>query len=95
MTTSQPQSPVTSRYELSFRLSPAASVRTPAEVVVVSRTTARGPGGHPVYADETGVVQAEISDRGECRMIATSAYQRLRRPDGCRPLPAEDAAAAA
>jgi len=93
--TSQPQSHLTTRYELTFQLSLAGSVRTPAEVVVVHRTTAQGPGGHPVYVDETGIIRAEISDRGECRLFATSAHQRLHRPVGCRPLSAEDDAVAA
>jgi hypothetical protein len=92
--TSQPQSHLAARYELTFSLALVGS-RAPSEVVVVHRTPAQGPGGHPIYSDETGIVRAEISDRGECRMIATSAHQRLRRPVGCRALPVEDDAAAA
>jgi hypothetical protein len=42
---------------------------TDEEVLMVSRTDRTGPGSHPVYADETGIVQAEINDRGEVRMI--------------------------
>ena len=92
--TSQPQSHLTTRYELTFSLALVGS-RTPAEVVVVFRTAAQGPGGHPIYSDETGIVRAEISDRGECRMIATSAHQRLSRPVACRPLPIGDEEAVA
>ena len=58
------------RYELVFR-----DPGTDAEVLVVRRTDRTGPGGHPVYADETGIVQAEISDQGEVRMIATGGHQ--------------------
>jgi hypothetical protein len=93
--TSQPQSHLTTRYELTFSLALAGYDRTPSETVVVHRTTSQGPGGHPIYSDETGVVRAEISDRGECRMIATSAHQRLRRPAACRALPVADDAVAA
>jgi hypothetical protein len=50
------------------------------DTVVVHRTSARGPGGHPVYADASGIVRAEISDRGEVRMLATSAWQAPLRP---------------
>ncbi|MEU9145944.1 DUF6296 family protein [Streptomyces sp. NPDC048349] len=45
------------------------------DVVVVSRTERSGPGGHPVYCDETGIVQAEISDQGEVRMLPSSSQQ--------------------
>ncbi|MFD0259743.1 DUF6296 family protein [Kitasatospora indigofera] len=50
------------------------------DVVVVRRSALTGPGGHPVYLDATGIVCAEISDRGEARMLATGAHQRLTRP---------------
>jgi len=50
------------------------------DTVVVHRTSANGPGGHPVYTDPTGIVRAEISDRGEVRMMATSAWQVPQRP---------------
>ncbi|MEU2432962.1 MULTISPECIES: DUF6296 family protein [unclassified Streptomyces] len=46
------------------------------DVVVVRRTERKGPGGHPVYADDTGIVQAEISDRGEVRMLASGGHQQ-------------------
>jgi hypothetical protein len=45
------------------------------DTVVVERTERKGAGGHPVYSDETGIVQAEISDRGEVRMLATGGHQ--------------------
>jgi hypothetical protein len=56
---------------------------TEAEALVVSRTDRTGPGGHPVYADETGIVQAEISDRGEVRMIATGGHQTPKSVSAC------------
>ncbi|MFD5430061.1 DUF6296 family protein [Streptomyces sp. NPDC127084] len=46
------------------------------DAVVVHRTDRKGPGGHPVYADDTGIVQAEISDRGEVRMLASGGHQQ-------------------
>lgn len=42
---------------------------------MVHRTESSGPGGHPVYADDTGIVRAEISDRAEVRMIASGGHQ--------------------
>ncbi|MHA6758598.1 DUF6296 family protein [Streptacidiphilus sp. PAMC 29251] len=93
MITSRPRNTHSTHYELTF---PGSTVdRSPAAAVTVRRTAAQGPGGHPIYSDETGIVRAEISDRGECRMIATSAHQRLRRPVGCRPLPSDEDAVAA
>ena len=83
------------RYELTFPPVPAGSKRPQPEVVVVHRTDAQGPGGHPIYSDPTGAVRAEISDRGECRMLSTSAHRRLRRPVGCRSLPGAGGAVAA
>ena len=68
-----------------------ARPQDPADVVVVTRTAALGPGGHCVYADASGIVRAEISERGEVRMLATSAEQRFSRPVRCRPLPSEHA----
>ncbi|WAP54159.1 DUF6296 family protein [Streptomyces sp. S465] len=62
------------RYELVF-----VDTTTPdpeaADVVMVHRTDSSGPGGHPVYADDTGIVRAEISDRAEVRMIASGGHQ--------------------
>ncbi|MFH8369427.1 DUF6296 family protein [Streptomyces sp. NPDC018031] len=56
------------------------------DVVVVRRTERSGPGGHPVYADETGIVQAEISDRGEVRMVASGGHQTHTAPVRARPV---------
>ncbi|QMU77106.1 hypothetical protein GXW83_16710 [Streptacidiphilus sp. PB12-B1b] len=69
-----------------FELHFATALRpvTATESVVVRRTEATGPGGHPIYTDETGIVRAEISDRCEVRMMQTSARQELRRPVACR-----------
>ncbi|MEV3987739.1 DUF6296 family protein [Streptomyces sp. NPDC049837] len=47
------------------------------DVVEVHRTDRTGAGGHPVYADDTGIVLAEISDRGEVRMLASGGHQDL------------------
>lgn len=57
----------TKRYELTFPES--------GDTVVVDATERKGAGGHPVYADATGIVQAEISDRGEIRMLASGGHQ--------------------
>lgn len=75
-----------SDYELTFESVPAGAERTSADIVRVHRTDALGAGGHPVYTDAGGTIRAEISDRGEVRMIATSARQVLRRPVCCRAL---------
>ncbi|GAA3379070.1 hypothetical protein GCM10020367_61140 [Streptomyces sannanensis] len=56
------------------------------DIVVVHRTDRSGPGGHPIYADDTGIVQAEISDRGEVRMIASSGHQQPSTVVQARPL---------
>jgi hypothetical protein len=56
------------------------------DVVVVRRTEQHGAGGHPVYSDETGIVRAEISDRGEVRMVASGGHQALRQPVQAHPL---------
>lgn len=45
------------------------------DVVVVRRTERSGAGGYPVYEDETGIVRAEISARGEVRMLASGGHQ--------------------
>ncbi|OEJ23714.1 hypothetical protein AR457_03590 [Streptomyces agglomeratus] len=64
------------RYELVF-VHPGAPAAVPeaADVVEVHRTDRSGPGGHPVYADDTGIVLAEISDRDEVRMLASGGHQ--------------------
>ncbi|GAA0288296.1 hypothetical protein GCM10010302_28310 [Streptomyces polychromogenes] len=71
------------RYELRF----PGGAGTGEDTVVVDRTEATGPGGHPVYADATGIVRAEISDRGEVRMLATGGHQVPSQPVTARPLP--------
>jgi hypothetical protein len=74
-------------FELSFAPLADGSAAGHPDVVTVLLTQVKGPGGHPVYADATGIVRAEISDRGEVRMLATSTHQDTRRPIGCRALP--------
>ncbi|MGP3998826.1 DUF6296 family protein [Streptomyces sp. 8N706] len=61
-------------YELVF-VHPGSSAPTVEDVVVVHRTERSGPGGHPVYMDDTGIVRAEISDRAEVRMLASGGHQ--------------------
>ncbi|WP_371478586.1 DUF6296 family protein [Kitasatospora sp. NBC_00315] len=68
-------------YELVFAVPGAGADQ---DVVLVSRSTVTGPGGHPVYRDATGIVCAEISDRGEARMLASGGHQRLRHPVAVR-----------
>ncbi|MBL1091518.1 DUF6296 family protein [Streptomyces sp. NPDC001739] len=63
------------RYELVFQ---APAVED--DVVVVRRTERAGAGGYPVYEDESGIVRAEISDRGEVRMLASGGHQAPRTP---------------
>ncbi len=69
-------------YELTF---PHPGRQDP-DTVVVRRTEAAGPGGSSVYADESGIVRAEISDKGEVRMLPTGGRQALTRPTEARPL---------
>ncbi|MCF3960111.1 DUF6296 family protein [Streptomyces fuscigenes] len=57
-------------YELLFQ-EPGREIET----VLVHRTDRTGPGGNPVYADETGIVLAEISPQAEVRIIHTSGFQ--------------------
>ncbi|MCX5192589.1 DUF6296 family protein [Streptomyces sp. NBC_00249] len=71
------------RYELAF----PDSAGTGQDIVIVDRTESRGPGGHPVYADATGIVRAEISDRGEVRMLPSGGHQVPAHPLTARPLP--------
>ncbi|MER6448163.1 DUF6296 family protein [Streptomyces venezuelae] len=65
-----------SRYELVFT-GPDHAVPGSEESVIVHRTDRTGPGGHPIYADDTGIVQAEISDQDDVRMIASGGHQEL------------------
>lgn len=68
-------------YELIFQMSGAAD-----DVVRVRLTDRLGAGGFPVYEDETGIVRAEISDRGEVRMLASGGHQAPGAPLLARPL---------
>ncbi|MEV6330100.1 DUF6296 family protein [Streptomyces sp. NPDC051909] len=78
------------RYELVFS-DGAGEAR---DAVTVERTPAAGPGGHPVYEDATGIIRAEISDRGEVRMLASGGHQETPQGVVARPLPeAPDSAA--
>ncbi|MCT4357540.1 DUF6296 family protein [Streptomyces sp. Je 1-79] len=55
------------RFELTFPVS--------GDSIVVTRTDRTGAGGHPLYADETGIVRAEIDDQGNVRMVASGGHQ--------------------
>ncbi|MEJ8641306.1 DUF6296 family protein [Streptomyces sp. MS1.HAVA.3] len=66
------------RYELVFDKGEPGTEGT--DVVIVTRTTQTGPGGHPVYADDTGIIRAEISDQGELRILASGGQQALTHP---------------
>ncbi|MET9591805.1 DUF6296 family protein [Streptomyces sp. NPDC006516] len=68
-------------YELMFQAGGAED-----DVVVVHLTARSGAGGYPVYEDETGIVRAEISERGEVRMLASGGHQVLGAPLRARPL---------
>jgi hypothetical protein len=72
------------RFELRFAPTPGSAAGS--DTVVVHRTRTVGPGGHPVYTDDSGIIRAEISDRGEVRMLPTTTHQNLRRPVACRSL---------
>lgn len=67
------------RYELTFPVS--------GDSIVVTRTDRKGAGGHPVYADETGIVQAEIDDQGNVRIVASGGHQSHDRPVRATPSP--------
>ncbi|MEU8763688.1 DUF6296 family protein [Streptomyces sp. NPDC048659] len=71
------------RYELVF----AGVGGADEDLVVVERTAAKGPGGHPVYADPTGIIRAEISDRDEVRVLASGGHQDAPHGVVARPLP--------
>ncbi|WP_328908309.1 DUF6296 family protein [Streptomyces sp. NBC_00234] len=68
-------------YELIFQTYGAAD-----DVVVVRMSDRSGAGGYPVYEDETGIVRAEISERGEIRMLASGGHQAPGIPLLARPL---------
>ncbi|MFH8576146.1 DUF6296 family protein [Streptomyces zaomyceticus] len=59
------------RYELVF----SDDTGSPQDVVIVERTSSKGPGGHPVYTDPTGIIRAEISDLDEVRVLASGGHQ--------------------
>lgn len=79
--------------ELVFTASAPGEPHGHEDTVVVWRTQVNGPGGYPVYCDETGIVRAEISDGDEVRMLVSSVHQDPRRPISCRRLPPAPAAA--
>ncbi|MEV6744686.1 MULTISPECIES: DUF6296 family protein [unclassified Streptomyces] len=62
-------------YQLVFQASAVED-----DTVTVRRTAQSGAGGFPIYEDETGIVRAEISDRGEVRMLASGGHQVLGTP---------------
>ncbi|MFJ3583047.1 DUF6296 family protein [Streptomyces sp. NPDC090127] len=66
------------RYELTFPVS--------GDSIVVTRTDRQGAGGHPVYSDETGIVQAEIDEEGHVRMVASGGHQSHDGPVRAAPL---------
>lgn len=81
------------RYELVFEeptptdpTNPAPREGVERDAVTVRRTGRAGAGGFPVYEDETGIVRAEISDRGEVRMLASGGQQALSTPVRARSL---------
>ncbi|WP_330177410.1 DUF6296 family protein [Streptomyces sp. NBC_01498] len=81
------------RYELVFEEPAPADPTDPApregverDAVTVRRTARAGAGGFPVYEDETGIVRAEISDRGEVRMLASGGQQAPTAPVRARSL---------
>ncbi|EDY43522.1 hypothetical protein SSBG_01484 [Streptomyces sp. SPB074] len=76
------------RYELTFDATETTGEPGggPAAVTVI-RTQQTGPGGAPLYRDETGIVQAEINPQGEIRMLPTSTHQSPSTPRRVTPLP--------
>lgn len=71
-------------FELVFSGDDSGSDRK--DTVIVHPTGAIGPSGSPVYRDDTGIIQVEINDRLEARMLPTSSHQHPRRPIVCRRL---------
>ncbi|MFF3020186.1 DUF6296 family protein [Streptomyces sp. NPDC057939] len=80
--TGEPGDGPQARYELIFSGAPADGH----DLVVVTVTGRKGPGGHPVYEDATGIIQAEISDHAEVRILATGAGQQTAHGVTARPL---------
>ncbi|MEV6209128.1 DUF6296 family protein [Kitasatospora sp. NPDC051914] len=48
----------------------------PQPSVVVTATGRTGPGGHPVYTDETGRVRVEITEHGTARLLTPTPLHR-------------------
>ncbi|MDH6109420.1 hypothetical protein P3T36_000191 [Kitasatospora sp. MAP12-15] len=71
-------------YALTFPATPGD--RTPPDVVIMRPTSAKGPGGHPVYADGTGIIRAEINEHGDVRMLASGGQQSPNAPVRARRL---------
>ncbi|KOX17583.1 MULTISPECIES: DUF6296 family protein [unclassified Streptomyces] len=76
-----------SRYELVFTDVTGATQ----DVVVVERTLYKGSGGHPIYTDPTGIIRAEISDRGEVRVMPSGGHQEPAHAVRARAVPEGDA----
>ncbi|MET9724554.1 DUF6296 family protein [Streptomyces zaomyceticus] len=74
------------RYELVF----SDDTGSPQDVVTVERTSSKGPGGHPVYADPTGIIRAEISDLDEVRILASGGHQDPTQQVLARPVTDDD-----
>ncbi|MFE4258153.1 DUF6296 family protein [Streptomyces sp. NPDC056883] len=66
----EPRGEQREKYELAF---PGGA--DGADLVEVTRINRTGPGGHPVYEDATGIIQAEISSESEVRVLATGGGQ--------------------
>ncbi|MFE0382011.1 DUF6296 family protein, partial [Streptomyces inhibens] len=47
--------------------------------------------GHPVYTDPTGIIRAEISDRGEVRVMPSGGHQDPAHAVRARPAPSSTA----
>ncbi|GAA2752802.1 MULTISPECIES: DUF6296 family protein [Kitasatospora] len=73
------------RFALTFPGEPGTHAEQ--DVVVVEDTGTTGPGGHPVYADASGIVRAEINEQGAVRMLASGGHQTPRTPMHAEPLP--------
>lgn len=71
-------------YELVFPRPDGGDGEGAEDVVVVRPTGTLGPGGHPVYSDDSGIVRAEISDKDEIRMLATGGHQEPVPPTAVR-----------
>ncbi|MFD5149057.1 DUF6296 family protein [Streptomyces sp. NPDC058401] len=79
----QPEDEARRAYELVF---PGMAEGGP-DVVRVIATDRKGPGGNPVYEDSTGIIQAEISEGSEVRVLATGAGQEPAAGVTARPVP--------